>query len=136
MMTWPQFEKKIDRWVRDFPDAVENALETGGEIILGEAQRKHLSGPKMPKGVGNPMRGTLQPRSGDLKTRLNKRVRVSRTDVSLRVGSNMVYAATHEYGDPRRGIPARPFLRSSRDARIDDVKAIILKRIMAAYERA
>jgi len=33
---------------------------------------------------------------------------VSSTEVA--VGSPLIYAATHQYGDPRRGIPARPFL--------------------------
>jgi len=38
---------------------------------------------------------------------------------------NLVYAATHHFGDPRRGIPARPFLGVSRDAR-----AVILQRVV------
>ena len=42
-----------------------------------------------------------------------------------RDGINLVYAATHHCGDPRRGIPARPFLRVSRDAR-----AVILQSIV------
>ena len=42
-----------------------------------------------------------------------------------RDGINLVYAATHHCGDPRRGIPARPFLGVSRDAR-----AVILQSIV------
>jgi phage virion morphogenesis protein len=32
---------------------------------------------------------------------------------AVNVGSNLVYAATHQYGDPTRKIPARPFLDDS-----------------------
>ena len=42
-----------------------------------------------------------------------------------RDGINLVYAATHHCGDPRRGIPARPFLGVSSDAR-----AVILQSIV------
>ena len=43
---------------------------------------------------------------GYLKGTLAKRVSASR----LEIGSNRVYAATHQLGDERRNIPARPFL--------------------------
>ena len=43
---------------------------------------------------------------GYLKGTLAKRVTASR----LEIGSNRVYAATHQLGDERRNIPARPFL--------------------------
>lgn len=33
----------------------------------------------------------------------------------VHVGSNLVYAATHQFGDEDRGIPARPYLGVSRD---------------------
>lgn len=34
---------------------------------------------------------------------------------SLRIGTPLVYGATHQFGDPRRSIPARPFLGLSTD---------------------
>ena len=43
---------------------------------------------------------------GYLKGTLAKRVSAGR----LEIGSNRVYAATHQLGDKRRNIPARPFL--------------------------
>jgi len=33
----------------------------------------------------------------------------------LEFGSALIYAATHQFGDPERGIPARPFLGLSED---------------------
>lgn len=40
------------------------------------------------------------------------------------VGSSLVYAATHQFGDPGRGIPARPFLGFSPENE-RDLEAII-----------
>lgn len=42
---------------------------------------------------------------------------------TVEVGSNLVYAASHQYGDPERGIPARPFLGLSDEdeAELDDL---------------
>lgn len=37
------------------------------------------------------------------------------TDKSLKVGTPMVYGATHQFGDDARGIPARPFLGISKE---------------------
>lgn len=34
---------------------------------------------------------------------------------ALRVGTPLIYGATHQFGDPRRNIPARPFLGLSTD---------------------
>jgi phage virion morphogenesis protein len=43
---------------------------------------------------------------------------------TLRVGTNKVYAATHQFGDASRNIPARPFLGlSAEDVR--DIREII-----------
>ena len=41
---------------------------------------------------------------------------VSTMERSVVVGSNLVYAATHQFGDPDRKIPARPYL----DAELED----------------
>lgn len=52
---------------------------------------------------------------------------------SVDVGSNLVYAATHQYGDPDRNIPARPYLGlSSDDERdimdlVDDIVAGVIE---------
>lgn len=46
------------------------------------------------------------------------------TDKGLEFGSNRIYAATHQFGAPGRGIPARPFLGTSPDDE-DEIVAII-----------
>lgn len=58
-------------------------------------------------------RGPILERSGDLASR----ILADWDDSTAVAGTNVVYAATHHFGDPRRGIPARPFLGVSADAR-------------------
>jgi phage gpG-like protein len=41
-------------------------------------------------------------------TSAGEAVQVDRTNVSI--GTNLVYAASHQFGDPGRGIPTRPYL--------------------------
>lgn len=56
-------------------------------------------------------------------------------DDALVIGSNLEYAATHQYGDDDRSIPARPYLGLSPDDE-QSVEAVALKwlrdRVMAA----
>ena len=47
------------------------------------------------------------------------------TSDEVRVGSNLIYAATHQFGDEERGIPARPYLGLSDEDR-EDVADLIL----------
>ena len=50
--------------------------------------------------------GPILQRSGDLASR----ILADRDDSTAVAGTNVVYAATHHFGDPLRGVPARPFL--------------------------
>lgn len=43
---------------------------------------------------------------------------------SIEVGSNMIYAATHQFGDEDRGIPQREFLGVSEDNETDLIDAV------------
>ena len=38
---------------------------------------------------------------------------------ALRIGTPLIYGATHQFGDPRRNIPARPFLGLSVDDKVE-----------------
>ncbi|MCO6441341.1 MAG: phage virion morphogenesis protein [Nitrococcus mobilis] len=44
-------------------------------------------------------------------------LRYQASDDELRVGTDRIYGATHQFGDPRRNIPARPFLGLSEEDR-------------------
>jgi phage virion morphogenesis protein len=50
----------------------------------------------------------------------------------VEIGSNMIYAATHQFGDEKRNIPARPFLGLSRDdeAELDDAIDNFISRVL------
>ena len=57
--------------------------------------------------------GPILERSGNLASQI-----LADWDDEVAVaGTNLEYAATHHYGDPRRNIPARPFLGVSDEAR-------------------
>ena len=68
--------------------------------VLDRERRRYGSGP------------TLE-RSGDL----GARILADWDNTSAVAGTNVVYAATHHFGDDARGIPARPFLGVSDEAR-------------------
>ena len=53
------------------------------------------------------------------------------TSASVELGTNLVYGATHQFGDPDRNIPARPFLGVS-----DEEKAMILNTLHDHFMRA
>ena len=57
--------------------------------------------------------GPILERSGDLLSR----ILADWDDTTAVAGTNVVYAATHHFGDPARGIPARPFLGLPADSR-------------------
>jgi phage virion morphogenesis protein len=68
-----------------------------------------------------------------LHGRLRGTLNVQVTANSLRVGTPLIYGATHQFGDPRRHIPARPFLGlSSTDKQ--DVVAILNEWISGAFD--
>ena len=56
--------------------------------------------------------GPILERSGDLAAR----ILADWDDSTAVAGTNVVYAATHHFGDPCRRIPPRPFLGVSDDA--------------------
>lgn len=63
--------------------------------------------------------GELLEKSGDLLDSLQ--ASVGRDSVSL--GSDLLYAAVHQYGDDKRGIPARPYMGFSDDD-LDELGAL------------
>lgn len=111
-------------------------------------QRKMLKGVQRGKGK---KRKRLTTRKGTLKTgaisaALNSKILVESGNLrdlmryqigqdGLKFGSDRIYAATHQFGDEKRDIPARPFLGLSEEDRqeILDILADHLKRVMESY---
>lgn len=65
--------------------------------------------------------GPILERSGDLAGR----ILADWDDESAVAGTNLIYAATHHYGDEKRGIPARPFLGVSDEARSEIIRSLL-----------
>ncbi len=151
-----EFKRKIERFAKDQPKAVEIGLKAGAELVRGEAVRNHLSGPKMPTGRGSAKRATLARGSGDLAGSINTKVKTT-PKLLAQIGTSMKYARIHEKGGvikPKSGrflvftignkkifassvtIPKRPFLAPSLEAKRSDAVELILKKIMEAYRRA
>lgn len=152
-----EFQKKLQRWMRNTPGDVSTGLSRGADIVIAEAQKTHLSGPKMPRGVGSARGGTLAARTGRLRRSITKRINVSRLRIIALVGSNLKYARIHEKGGeikPVRArmlvwrdgeglhfakkvrIPARRFLRPSIDVKRTAVMKEILNAVMMGYKKA
>ena len=131
-----QFERKLKRWQRRFPNTLKKVLARGGEKIIGVVQREHLSGPYMGKGRTSETRATLAVRSGRLKNAVNRKVRVKSGDISLKVGTNVVYAGVHEWGYKLRNIPKRAFLWPSVQKKRPEIMDDIAEGMVDSYEKA
>lgn len=128
-----EIDGQISKLLRKFPSAFPELMDLLGGEIASQTRRRiqeERAGPdgaawapwskryaKRREGEG----GDLLFREGDLDESIQHFVRGSDEVV---VGSPMVYAATHQFGDPGRGIPARPFLGISRYDGLDLVAII------------
>jgi len=157
-MTMEQYEAKIKKWANKAPESLRLALEKAAGEIIVYAQGRKLRGPKMPRGVPGGFDGsTLAAPTGRLRGSLTKRVTVSGGRVVAQVGTNVKYAAIHEYGgtiEAKGGgrlhfviggvhyspksvkIPERPFLRPSVAAQKSRTLEIIGDAYIDAYRRA
>lgn len=106
-----EWQERISKASKSMNTEIEKEfLKIGGKII-SESMLEHLSGPKMPRGVGSEENATLQPHSGDLRRFMKrKEIKQGNTIVGVKVSSGVDYAAVHEFGYPRKNIPKRSYL--------------------------
>ena len=135
-LTVEQFEKKLRRFGNNHPDLLKVALRRGAETVRLETVRKHLSGPKMPKGIGSTKNATLARRSGDLAGSLNTRVVANNKRQSAKISTSLIYARIHEKGDKSKGMPKRPYLEPSLQAKRKEIVDDILKAMIRGYKKA
>ena len=133
-MSMEQLQGKIQRWMRIAPEQLKKALLKGARVVTKEVQSKHLSGPKMPRGMGDLTRATLAVQTGRLRRSITERVQVSRDRVTAQVGTNVPYGRKHEKGLEK--MPERPFLRPSLEAKKSRVMEMILDGFMEAYKKS
>lgn len=91
--------RKMLKGVRRGKDAKRKSLTTRGRTKAGA--------------IAALGRAQILVESGDLRDTLSYDARTNQ----LAFGTNRKYGATHQFGDPERGIPARPFLGLSGDDR-------------------
>lgn len=109
-ISFEDWAKKLARWSVTGSQQVKLVLQQAGELVRREAQASHLSGPKMPRGVGDSTGGTLAVQTGTLRRSITIRVSVSPGDITAEVGTSIPYGRVHELG---LKMPERPFLRPS-----------------------
>lgn len=129
MASLEEFRDRIEALSRNMPNILKKVLLRGGALIREEIVLRHLSGPKMPRGVGDPENATLQPQSGDLRGSIRYEARVESDRVGLVLYTNVEYARKHEEG---RGVPKRPFMKPSLNKKKKEAIDFIRENVMEA----
>lgn len=101
-------------------DVHKRALGRGGERVRSTAKTVYLSGK------------ALQSRTG----RLMRSIRIDRGGLPryVEVGSNLIYAAPHEFGWPGHNLPARPFMRPAGERELKGIADIYAEEVDRALE--
>lgn len=138
-MTMAVWQRRIRRLSKRMPDVVEGAYIRAAAAVVGHAQKRHLRGPKMPRGVSGGFSGsTLSAPTRRLRGSLSQKVKVTADRVVARVGTNVTnrgysYPRAHEFGLGK--MPERPFLRPSVEAKRENTAEEIRDAVMTAYAR-
>ena len=122
---------KLMSWAAAAPNEVKGALTQAAELVRKEAQQAHLSGPKMPRGIGDDENATLAVQTGTLRRSISNRIRVAMGEVSAEVGTTVAYGKAHELGEGK--MPERPFLASSLRKKHKAVFELIRERFFKGY---
>ena len=137
-MTMKEHEADVRRVARRMPQIVAKAMNTVAPQMVATSRRKHLSGPRMPRGrSGGFWRSTLASKTGMVR-RIHHKVKIKGKTVEGAVGTNLTnqgysYPRAHEYGLGR--MPERPWLRPAVYAHQDDLQKEIVQGYLRAYGR-
>ena len=149
--TYEQFKEKLDRWWRLMPEEAWKAVSRAAAIVAAEVQKGHLSGERMPRGVGGTTNATLAVISNRLRGSIWHSVKrpsqMQGGEISARIGTNVKYARIHEYGGVIKNafgrgqhrmafMPMRPFLRPSLTKEQPRALRMILEAMTKSYEKA
>ena len=117
--TMEQFQKKIHRWIRQFPDAVEKAFENFRPLLIKDVQRNYLSGQVLGVITGR-LRASIE---GIISKAPN---------VNLRIGTAVKSKKGFGYG-AYWFYKGRDFLRPSIRNNLKNIERMILDEIMKRY---
>lgn len=101
--------RKLIKMSAKINPALDKAAEKAARIFQEESQDIVYLGHPKHLNIG----------TGALWRSIQGTVRRSGNKRKIVLGSNLIYAATHEYGDPDRKIPARPYLRPAIEAKLN-----------------
>ena len=133
-LTPAELGMKFKRWMRIAPGEMKRALKPELMRVEREAVVSHLSGPRMPRGVGDPINATLQPDTGFLRRSLFSFPEVVGTTLYGRIGAGTWYGRLHEKGIGKQ--PARPFIRPSIEKRRPHIRTALLQAMMKSEAKA
>ena len=90
-------------------------------ILTKQIQEEHLTGGTTATRLATP--------TGRLRASIAGRFFDTPEGLLLIIGTKVIYAATHEFGDPDRNIPERSFMRSSIREKADESLKIVDRRM-------
>ncbi len=101
---------KLGKMAKDYEDKLEAAVTAGAKLIENDAK------PRAPYKTGN-LRSSIHTETAEKQG----------SRVTVHIGTDVVYAATQEFGDDSRNIPAHPYLRPAFDENLGRAKEEIAK---------
>lgn len=132
-----EYEKKLKKWMKEFPDDMVVANRQAAEMVRTEVLTKHLTGKKMPRGIGSASHATLGIKSGNLRASISTWAFRTSGGIKAYIGNMtwpLKYAGFHEEG--KGGMPARPFLKPSLKAKQKAIKEHLQKALKRSYTNA
>jgi hypothetical protein len=132
-MTLEEHQRSIEEFKRRLPDAQEKALRKAAILMVATSRRKHLSGPRMPRGVSGGFDGSTLASKTGMIMRIHYLLKRTGSEVTGQVGMNLTnrgynYPAAHEYGKGR--MPERPWLRPAVAAHQKELYELIVAEAM------
>ena len=116
-----QFQKKIHRWIRHFPKAVESAFGNVRTMLIGDVRKNYLSGQVLGVVTGN-LRRSIEG------------IITKAPDVNLRIGTAVKSPKGFGYG-AYWFYKGRDFLRPSIKKNLGRIEKLILNEIMVQYKK-
>jgi len=136
-MTFDGLVNKLGQAERDYNKAIKRAYKRTAIQMVSTSRGKHLSGPRMPRGVGGGFDGSTLASKTGMIMRVHYVISESGGEIVGRVGTNLTnrgyaYPRAHEYGLDK--MPERPWLRPAVAAHQQDLVDEIRNEVTALYE--
>jgi hypothetical protein len=139
-MTLEEHAASVRTMQDKMPQSVERAMKRIAILMIADSRRKHLSGPKMPRGMGGGFDNSTLASKHGLIMRITSLIERVAGGVTGRIGTNLTnkgypYPRAHEYGLGK--MPERPWLRPAIAGRqqelADEIVSEILKSLGHEY---